>query len=149
MSPNVAYVRERYQWLKAHGVCVSCGQADAEPDRVRCKKCLDVRARLTGKWHAEHPEETREYARKWNAEHPGYRRELYKGAGRLTDAKKPRIRKPDGTCRRRGCCEAALPVSCWCQIHLDEMRERRRTRESLVRLNECASMARCSLPPGV
>jgi len=33
--------RERREWLKAHGICTSCGQRDARPGRVKCQVCAD------------------------------------------------------------------------------------------------------------
>lgn len=119
---NAEYVRQRYQWLKAHGICVSCGNADAEPGRVRCRKCLDVRKELSRKWKQEHAERVKEYQRIYQ---PMYRqRNPCIGAGRVVE-KKPRITKPNGMCRRKDCWESALPFSCWCQEHRKEMSERR------------------------
>ena len=133
---NAEKAHERYVWLKAHGVCVSCGQADAEPGTVRCRKCLDVRNRLSMKWKAEHRERynayQREYQRryhpKWLLMHPGY----YRNKKRVYE-KKPVIRKPPGTCRRRGCWESAKEFSCWCPVHLEWWRERRCLSEYLSR----------------
>lgn len=34
-----AYGRERYAFYKTHGICVRCGQADAEPGRIYCTAC--------------------------------------------------------------------------------------------------------------
>lgn len=145
-SLNAEKVHQRYEWLKAHGICVTCGNADAESGRVRCRRCLDVRNDLSRKWKAEHPERVKaymeEYQPKWRAAHPDYRR----SAGRLKP-RATRIRKPDGTCRRKDCWLSALPFSCWCRTHLEEMRERRRTRDYL-RLIESESMARSSRPDG-
>lgn len=31
--------RERYYWYKEHGICVSCGQEEAAPGKVRCEEC--------------------------------------------------------------------------------------------------------------
>ena len=36
-----AYAAERYQWLKAHGICVSCGSENARPNRVLCDVCAE------------------------------------------------------------------------------------------------------------
>lgn len=36
--------RDRYYWLKEHGICVSCGQADAAPNHVRCLDCTQKHA---------------------------------------------------------------------------------------------------------
>jgi len=50
------YNKERYDWLKERGYCVTCGHAWAEPGRCRCKACakeLDaMRARNYGEWYA-------------------------------------------------------------------------------------------------
>ena len=35
------YQRERYQWLREHGICVSCGVEKAEIGFVRCAKCRE------------------------------------------------------------------------------------------------------------
>ena len=35
------YQRERYQWLREKGFCVSCGQERAEVGYVRCSACLE------------------------------------------------------------------------------------------------------------
>ena len=128
MSPNAVYVREREQWLKARGICVTCGNADAEPGRIRCRRCLDVRNELSRKWKQEHPERWKAYMSEYQRE---YRRKNYsQGAGRLKP-KKSKITKPAGTCRREGCWESAIEFSCWCPVHLEEMRERRCLRDYL------------------
>lgn len=36
-----AYARERYHWLKEHGICVKCGSEKAAKGKVRCEKCLE------------------------------------------------------------------------------------------------------------
>ena len=146
---DAAYKRDYAALLKAHGICVTCGNADAEPGRIRCRACLDKNAEASKRWRARHPG----YAKAWHEAHPGNwkgtpsRQEKLIGAGRLVFGTS-RPRKPPGTCRRKDCWESAIEFSCWCPAHLKEMRERRRTRESLVRLNECASMARYSHPNG-
>lgn len=33
--------KERYDWYKSRGICISCGAAWAEPGRVRCQTCHD------------------------------------------------------------------------------------------------------------
>lgn len=38
-AKECAQHRERYYWYKAHGICVSCGQADAAPGKVKCEEC--------------------------------------------------------------------------------------------------------------
>ena len=37
------YLRERYHWLKEHGLCVSCGRVPARAGRVRCAECEEGR----------------------------------------------------------------------------------------------------------
>ena len=37
--------KERYQWYKARGICISCGASWSEPGRVRCKVCHDKHER--------------------------------------------------------------------------------------------------------
>lgn len=39
------YDRELYKHYKEHGICVSCGQEKAEPNRVRCFECLEKNAK--------------------------------------------------------------------------------------------------------
>lgn len=34
--------KERYQWYKAHGICVTCGRNEAFNGRVRCPECLEM-----------------------------------------------------------------------------------------------------------
>jgi NMD protein affecting ribosome stability and mRNA decay len=31
--------KERYDWLKSKGMCVSCGKTKAQTNRVMCKRC--------------------------------------------------------------------------------------------------------------
>lgn len=33
--------RLSYAWYKAHGVCVTCHERNAEPGRVQCHECID------------------------------------------------------------------------------------------------------------
>ena len=33
--------QERYYWLKAHGICVQCGQKDAFPGYTKCPECIE------------------------------------------------------------------------------------------------------------
>ncbi len=33
--------RERYYWLKSHGICVRCGQESAEPNKTQCWECAE------------------------------------------------------------------------------------------------------------
>lgn len=35
--------RERYEWYKAHGICVKCGRRDAFNGRVECEYCIERR----------------------------------------------------------------------------------------------------------
>lgn len=35
------YQKERYQWLREKGFCISCGREKAEPGYVRCAACLE------------------------------------------------------------------------------------------------------------
>ena len=36
----INYNKERYEYLKSRGICVTCGSEKAEPKRVRCLECL-------------------------------------------------------------------------------------------------------------
>ena len=38
-AKKCAQHQERYYWYKEHGICVSCGQADAAPGKVKCEEC--------------------------------------------------------------------------------------------------------------
>lgn len=38
-AKECAQRRERYYWYKEHGICVSCGQEDAAPGKVKCEEC--------------------------------------------------------------------------------------------------------------
>lgn len=38
-AKECAQHRERYYWYKEHGICVSCGQEEAAPGKVRCEEC--------------------------------------------------------------------------------------------------------------
>lgn len=147
---SASYGRERYYWLKAHGICVQCGQADAEPGRTKCPACRERHRQQCHKYAAAHADELRQKRKKWFDTHPDYMREylrqyrqINQGAGQLVTNRKPKIHKPDGTCRRRGCWESAQPFSCWCRGHLDEMRERRWMNDYLRRIAS-ASTAKCS-----
>lgn len=41
-SARNAYDKERYRYLKEHGVCVYCGKVDAMPGRSQCQSCLNA-----------------------------------------------------------------------------------------------------------
>lgn len=36
----INYNKERYEYLKSRGICVTCGSEKAESKRVRCLECL-------------------------------------------------------------------------------------------------------------
>ena len=146
--------KARYHWLKAHGICVQCGQADAEPGRTKCPACREAHRKQCHKWAVENAEYLRDKRRQWMADHPEYNREYQRryrqenrGAGRLVVHRKIRLHKPDGTCRRVGCWESAIEFSCWCPEHLREMRERRWIKD-FQRLSVYANMAKYSRPNG-
>lgn len=143
---------ERYRWLREHGICTGCGQADAEAGRAKCAACLEKHRTTCRKWRAANRERKRAYDRQWVREHPDYYRQWraahpVTGAGRLADRKPPKLAKPSGTCRRKGCWESAIEFGCWCPAHLEEMRERRRLRDYLKKSGSTSS-ARSSPPNG-
>ena len=57
MAKSPDYAKERYKWLKAHGVCVECGQQDAAPGRARCLVCNDKKNEISIRYHYAHREE--------------------------------------------------------------------------------------------
>lgn len=36
---NSEYMKERYEFLKSHGMCVRCGKEKAERNHVTCYEC--------------------------------------------------------------------------------------------------------------
>ena len=52
--------RERYAWLKEHGICVDCGHENAAKGKSRCLVCLSVKNELSIKSHRKDIEKTRE-----------------------------------------------------------------------------------------
>lgn len=62
------YHKERYRWLKEHGICVCCGSNDAEPNRVLCFHCLEKNnAKKKADWYVNH-EKKLEYQRNYYRE---------------------------------------------------------------------------------
>lgn len=43
MENKSSYSKERREWLKAHHICVRCGNEDAEPNSTFCLECLEKR----------------------------------------------------------------------------------------------------------
>ena len=146
--------KARYHWLKDHGICVQCGQADAEPGFTKCPTCREAHRAQCRKWAGANADYLRDKRRQWWADHPDYNREYLRqyrrdnrGAGRLVVHRKAKLHKPNGTCRRVGCWASAIEFSCWCPEHLREMRERRWMKDYLRR-SACASTEKSSRPNG-
>lgn len=53
----------KYQWLKSHGICVSCGQKDAFPGYVRCPECIEKTGIASAKCWANEEKRNRYNAR--------------------------------------------------------------------------------------
>lgn len=68
------YDRERYNWLKSHGICVACGEAEATKGQTRCPYCRDKAVEKTQKWQKKNPEYA-EYQRNYQQQLRQYRRE--------------------------------------------------------------------------
>lgn len=54
----------RYNWYKAKGICVVCGQERAAKGKVRCQNCLDSAAVATMIYKSKH--DASEYNRAYN-----------------------------------------------------------------------------------
>lgn len=52
--------RERYAWLKEHGICVDCGHENAAKGKSRCLVCASVKNELSIKSQRKDIEKTRE-----------------------------------------------------------------------------------------
>ena len=63
---NKEYLRERYSWLKAHGICVHCGKRDAWNGRTICEYCIERLANYSAARQRQLSEEQREAARARN-----------------------------------------------------------------------------------
>ena len=58
--------KERYYFLKQHGMCTKCGQADAIKNQTLCINCAAKASEKTYKWYANLEEnERKEYRRKY------------------------------------------------------------------------------------
>jgi len=55
---------ETYYWLKEHGICVSCHQEDAEPNRTLCFECGEKRKKRYIEYYKENNEDRKEKIRK-------------------------------------------------------------------------------------
>lgn len=146
--------KERSAWLKSHGICVHCGQRDAVPGITLCEICREKNRSQSERWRQKHPNYHKERYDKLKAlsscpecgkpndtdyvlcvscrqkRQLSYENEL-RGRGAGKPARTVKIVKPDGTCRRKGCWESALPFSCWCDQHKKEMNERRLLKQYL------------------
>ena len=48
---NSEYCKNRYYWLKQHGICVECGAENAEKGRVHCRKCAKTNQEYSTIWY--------------------------------------------------------------------------------------------------
>jgi len=67
----------RYDWYKSHGICVNCGQEEAQKGHVYCLECRMYMNKASKKYHKGHKESrnTRNRELSW------LRRERYAAAG--------------------------------------------------------------------
>ena len=49
-TPKAIRERALREWYAEHGICVSCGQADAEPGRTQCGACARKALARVKKW---------------------------------------------------------------------------------------------------
>nr|DAW41410.1 MAG TPA: hypothetical protein [Bacteriophage sp.] len=56
---------DRYNFLKGHGICVSCGQCDAFPGHTKCADCIE-KANLASAKCWDDPEKKIKYAKRGN-----------------------------------------------------------------------------------
>lgn len=88
-AKECAQHRERYYWYKAHGICVSCGQADAAPGKVKCEECAAKVADRSMAAYYRKREERKEAMRRWQRERYAKRRT----EGLCTDCGKKRLQE--------------------------------------------------------
>ncbi len=84
---KLSVAKERREWLKSNGVCISCGQESAIPNRVRCDKCIDKQKEYRKKYKEKH--DTTGY----NAEYSKERRIHLKSIGICVSCAKRKIYK--------------------------------------------------------
>lgn len=78
--------RERYAWLKEHGICVDCGHENAAKGKTRCLVCASVKNELSIKSQRKDIEKTRELHKQYAREFRQRRKEsgLCQWCGRPT-----------------------------------------------------------------
>ena len=142
------YAKERRDWLKAHGVCIRCGNFDAEPNRTTCLVCLiDTREHSRESYRRKanamseeerakkNAEKRRQYADKkergicQSCSSPVYKNYVhcykhYISMSRAHDRerKKKYAYHPSGTCRI--CGEEPFPGKKLCPTHYEQYAER-------------------------
>lgn len=89
-AKKCAQHRERYYWYKEHGICVSCGQEDAAPGKVKCEECAAKVADRSMAAYYRQREERREAMRRRQRERYAKRRAkgLCADCGKKTSAGK-------------------------------------------------------------
>lgn len=60
--------KERYAWLKANGICVSCGQEKADKGRTRCLQCRFRDIEYARSWQEKNAEKFKEYSKRYQKE---------------------------------------------------------------------------------
>ena len=63
---NSEYTRERYQFLKSHGICVNCGNENACIGSIYCLKCWEKHHETINKYQASHSEENKKRCKEYN-----------------------------------------------------------------------------------
>lgn len=83
------YDKERYYWLKAHNICVDCGEAEASKGHTRCPYCRDKGVEATQNWQKANKEYYAEYQKNYQKQLRQYRREngLCQQCGKPSDGK--------------------------------------------------------------
>ena len=142
------YAKELREWRKAHGICIRCGKADAEPGKTECLICR-MDCREYGKEYYRKKAERMTEEEKQIRSEKGLRRYYErKEQGLCTQCSKPRYKNfahcyehyishkrsnaqycqkkypyhPPGTCRI--CGGEPAPGHKMCQIHHKEYSER-------------------------
>ena len=142
------YAKELYEWRKAHGICICCGKADAEPGKTLCLVCRMDRREYWREYHRKKAESITEEEKQIRNEKSLRRYYERKEQGLCTQCSKPRYKNfahcydhylshkrscerssrkkysyhPSGTCRI--CGGEPAPGHKMCQIHYKEYSER-------------------------
>ena len=66
--------KERYKWLKSHGICVACGQENAVKGQTLCLLCRDKSRENTLKWQKNNAEKFKNYNKEMQKQRYDFRR---------------------------------------------------------------------------